>query len=210
MIFDENFDRALWLLVASNKSDSDKVCRLISCIPKSVYLEIQVALYNYYNCGMEVKNNIVFETNLNNIDGFDYYIIVKVVSDKLFFKVLRWSENKERIEEEYKLVLMEIFSDYLADMEYGDKRNVGKYTYEINNIHYDDLVTLVDTESYDRSYILTKVPFGFILTGFIKKIPIKKKYVNVFKNIPEELCVDDFSSKEKIEGLVKKRKKTRK
>ena len=49
MIFNFDYDRALWLLVASNKIDSDSICNLISFIPDGVYSEIQIALNNYYN-----------------------------------------------------------------------------------------------------------------------------------------------------------------
>lgn len=208
MIFDENYDRSLWLLVASNKSDSDKICRLISYIPEDVYRQIQDSINNYYN-GI-IKNNTIFNTSLSNIEGYDYYITVKIVNDKLYFNVLRWIENKGRVEEEYQLVLQEMLKEYLTDMSWGDKRSLAKYSSEFNNIKFVGNLTAVDTESDDRRYRVTKVPFGFVVTTSKNKMIVAKKYVNLFKNMPEEIYLDDFSSEEKREGLVKKKKRYRK
>jgi len=203
MIFDENFDRALWLLVASNKKDSEKICEFINFIPDYIYNDIQKKLTEYYDCSKKVKKNIIYDGCLVGNDGYEYYIVVKVRSDKLYFKVLRWKENIERIEEQYNLILKEMYIDYLDNMKFGDIKGIGKYSYEINKINDDGM----DTEEYTRVYNLNKLAFGFVITSFKKRVPKKVKYVNLFKNIPKEIYIDDFSTEENINGLIKKRKR---
>ena len=211
MIFDKNYDKALWLLVASNKDDSERICKLINSIPKDIYLNIQNAIYNYYNGNYydkktnNVREKIIYSSTLIDNDGFESAITVKIVLGRLCFNIYRWKEDIERVEEEYELLLKDFENQDLSEMYYFDKNFIGRYSSEINNIKFVGYLTDVNTINIDRKYYLKRIPFCFIVSSFIGKKRIGMKIINVNKNMPEEIYFDDFSSKDKIDGLVKKK-----
>ena len=211
MIFDKNYDKALWLLVASNKEDSERICKLINCIPEDIYVGIQNAIDNYYNGNYyDKKNNggrekIVYSTTLIDNDGFGSSITVKIVLGKLYFNVYRWKEDISRIEEEYELILKDINNEDLSEMFYFDKNFIGRYSSEINNIRFVGYLTDVNAVNLDRKYYVKRIPFCYVISSFLGKKRIGMKIINVTKNMPEEIYFDDFSSQDKINGLVKKK-----
>ena len=212
MIFDKDFDRALWLLVSAKKKYSANICKLISLLPENVYEQIQTAIVRYYDNSLgNVRDSVIYSTTLSNVDGFDYYVVIKVISGKLYFNVRRWNEkNSERLEEDYELVLKRFYEDDLFLMLYGEKCNVGKYSHEFSNIKYEGYLPSVDTEIYDMKYRIKRIPFGFIVSNSLGRRTLGRKYVNVAQNMPEDICVTDFSSEENIAGLIKKRKRNKK
>lgn len=200
MIFNEDFDNALWLLV-SNKTDGSKIGEIISFIPDFVYDEIQVVLDNYFNNKLAVKDDILYQKSLNNIGGYDCYIKVGVISNKLYLDLLRWVDGKNRVEEEYKLILRKIGYDDLFNIK--NEVKLGRFIKDIYNIDKYNGEYLIDNLATDHRYTLRKAPLGFIITSYGNKFPISKKYVDVVKNMPDELFAKDL----KKESLVKKRKR---
>ena len=200
MIFNENFDNALWLLV-SNKNDGSKIGEIISFIPDFVYDEIQVVLDNYFNNKLTVKDDVLYQKSLKNIDGYDCYIKIGIISNKLYVDLLRWVDGKNRVEEEYKLILKCISYDDLFNIK--NEVELGRFIKDIYNIDKYNGEYLIDNLSTDYRYTLRKAPLGFIITSYENRFPISKKYVDVAKNMPDELFAKDL----KKEFLVKKRKK---
>ena len=49
MIFDRNYDKALWMLVSGTKKDNERIYELFNCIPEDVCDKIHNAIDNYYN-----------------------------------------------------------------------------------------------------------------------------------------------------------------
>ena len=214
MLFDKNFDKSLWLLVAGNKKDSENVCKLISYIPEDICKNIQIAIRDYCNGG--IKDSIIYKDTYNGVDGFDYYIVVKYEDDvinniyNLCITLYRWKEKEIRIEEEYNLVLRYIHVSQLDNMLYFIKDTIGSYSSEINNIKFVGYLTDVDPISYERSFSLKKVPFRYIVSSYLGNRKKGIRYVNVSNDMPDEIYYEDFSSQEKINGLVKKRKRVNK
>lgn len=201
MIFDYCYDKALWLLVAGNKKDREKICDFIKYIPDDIYLKIQKAISDYYSGNLEnIRENVIYSDEFLGKDGYGSSIVVKIKAAKLYLNLYRWKEDIDRIEEEYSLILSDLSLDYLDEMLIFDKSIVGRYSSEVNNIKFIGCLTDVETSSYDRKYYIEKYPLGYIV--FSK---FGRKYVNVKKNIPEDLNVTDFSSKDTINALVKKR-----
>jgi len=213
MIFDINYDKALWLLVASNKEDSERICKLINSIPEKIYVEIHNAIDNYYNgiCYDNKFNNIrekvVYSSTLTDNDGFESAIIVKIVLGKLYFNIYRWKEDIERVEEEYQLILKDINNQDIDEMFYFDKSFIGEYSSEINDIKFVGYLTDINTFNLDRKYYLKRIPFCYIISSFLGKKRIGMKIINVNKKMPEEIYYDDFSSQDKINSLIKKKSK---
>ena len=178
MIFNEDFDNVLWLL-ASNKTDGSKICEIISFIPEFIYNEIQVVLDNYFNNKLTVKDDVLYQKSLNNIDGYDCYIKVGVISNKLYLNLLRWVDGKNRVEEEYKLILKCISYDDLFNIK--NEVELGRFIKDIYNIDKYNGEYLIDNLSTDYRYTLRKVPLGFIITSYGNRLPISKKYVDLVK-----------------------------
>ena len=117
MIFDKDYDKTLWLLVAGNKKDSDKICNLIRYIPEEIYLKIQNAIRNYYSEKLEKANeNVIYSDVFNGIDEYCCSIIVEIKTGGLYLNLYRWKEEIDRVEEEYNLILKDISSEFLEDL----------------------------------------------------------------------------------------------
>ena len=80
---------------------------------------------------------------------------------------------------------------------------LGRFIKDIYNIDKYNGEYLIDNLATDHRYNLRKAPLGFIITSYGNKFPISKKYVDVVKNMPDELFAKDI----KKESLVKKRKR---
>lgn len=203
MIFDDGYDRALWFLVANNKRDSERVCNLIRFIPEYVYVDIQNAIMNFNSS----KGDRVYNVALSNVDGYDCYVEVLLKKNKLYLILRRWIGDVERIEEEYELVLRNISNEMLVNMKYGDAFVIGRYSSAKHDIRKNGYCSETSTIGYDGKYGITRVPFGFFVTPVKMNIGVMNKYVNLFKDKPEEMFIDDFSDRESVSRLVKKRKR---
>jgi hypothetical protein len=203
MIFDKNYDKALWLLVSLNKDDSSSIYNIISCISKDVYSNIQKAIDNYYNGKfIDIKDNVVYKATLVDKDCYDCAIFVKIVMGKLYFNIYRWKEDIERVEEEYQLILKDINDDDIDEMLYFDKKLIGNYSSEINNIKFVGYLTDVNISNYDRKYHICRVPFGYVIISSLGKKKIGRKFVNIKRDMPSEIGMEDL--------VVKKRKRIKK
>lgn len=200
MIFNEDYDKTLWLVLSSNKETRDDVGKLIGMLPNWVYVDIQKMISDY-----KMGINTVYKKSFDYVDNYGYYVIVRIIHGKLLFNVTRWKEDKVRTEEEYTLCLVPITNDELLEMEYLCKKNIGSYDSEIyDNITYDPYGG-IDIYEFSRRYNIRKIPFGVILDTSLDKKIFNINVVNFKKNMPNEMFVSDFSSSDKIDALVKRK-----
>lgn len=204
MIFDDGFDRALWLVLSSNNNDMEKVGRVIGMLPQGVYNEIKGFIVNFK---LNNDNRGEFRKSYKNIDGYDYYITVRIIADELLFNVDRWNNRDVRTEESYQLNLLSI-SKTEMDMMMLQNNRIGSFSYEINdNISFSNSNSLVKTANYSRDYNMFRIPFGCIMSTSLKYRLFSLKGVNYLKKMPEELYVVDFKTPRKLNMLVKSKKK---
>jgi len=200
MIFDGNYDKVLWLLISSARNDSERIYELFNCIPEEVCVKIKKAIDNYYNGDMD--NKIILKDTISNSDNFGCTIVVKVVLGKLHLNIYKWREEKERIEEEYELVLKDIDKQDFDEMLFFDKKYIGEYSSEINEIHFVGYGTNVETSNYNRKYYIKRIPFGYVIISSLGKKKLDRKFVNIKKKMPIDVNRDDLDNKE---SSVKKR-----
>lgn len=200
MILDENYDKVLWLLKKSNKKNNEKICKLVNYIPEEMYKEIQESIVKYYDGTLgNVKEGVIFNRTIVNDDDFTCCIVVKMDRGRLYLNIYRWKEDIDRIEEEYEVVLRDIELD---DMDFFDKKIIGEYSSEVNQIVFVGYGASVDTQDYNRYFSLKRVPFGYVIISSLGRIPLRRKFVNVNRRMPKEINRDDFCLEDKS---IKKR-----
>lgn len=206
MILDYYYDKVLWLLKKSSKKNNENICELVNYISDEVYKEIQERIAKYYKGTLDnVKDDIIFNKTIVNDDGYECYIVVKINKGRLYLNLYRWKEELDRIEEEYELVLRDI---ELEDMYYFDKKLIGEYSSEVNQIDFIGYGAMVNTYDYNRCFYLKRVPFGYVIISSIGRIPLRRKIVNVNRKMPKEINRDDFSIEDKnIKKRIRIKKK---
>lgn len=208
MLFDKNFDRSLWLIIASDKVSRERIGRIISFLPQEEYDQLQKEIEHYYkNKSTGDVDRIVFNKTFVGKDDFNYYFRVQICSNELNVKICRWIEKSDRLEEDYELNLVSISNEDLVNMEYLKNGYIGSYSQEFNRIHFVDYLTSVDTAKWNRDYCLLRVPLGYISSSILGRRIFKVNVVNALKRIPNDMVVDDFSSQDKRNELVRRRKK---
>lgn len=200
MIFSDNFDRALWLVLSSNKRDRRLIGDVIGMFPDYVYKEIQEFISK--------KNNNEFRKAYKDLNGYDCYVTVNVIADELLFNVDRWKEEHGiRCEESYQFNLVSISRENMNAMIMKNNR-IGSLSYEINdNISFSGNDTLVENGIYNRDYNMYMIPFGCMMSTTSGYRIFSLKGVNYNKRMPDELYSYDFKDRDSINKLVKSKKK---
>lgn len=200
MIFSDNFDRALWLVLSSNKRDRRLIGDVIGMFPDYVYKEIQEFISK--------RNGDEFRKSYRDLNGYESYVIVKVIADELLFNVDRWKEeNGIRCEESFQFNLVAVSRDDMNAMILQNNR-IGSLSYEINdNISFSDMDTIVKNGYYNRDYNMYMIPFGCIMSTSLGYRLFSLMGVNYNKRMPNELYSYDFNDRDSINRLVKSRKR---
>ena len=200
MIFSDNFDRALWLVLSSNKRDRRLIGDVIGMFPDYVYKEIQEFIFK--------KNNDEFRKSYMDLNGYDCYVTVNVIADELLFNVDRWKEEYGiRCEESFQFNLVAVSRDDMNAMILQNNR-IGSLSYEINdNISFSDMDTIVKNGYYNRDYNMYMIPFGCIMSTSLGYKLFSLKGVNYNKRMPDELYSYDFKDRDSINKLVKSKKR---
>lgn len=204
MIFDDSFDRSLWLVIASNKKDGEKIGNVIGMLPDYVYKEIQEFISNYKLGKIDSGE---FRKSYSNINEHGYYITGKIIANELLLTIDRWNYRDIRTEESYQLNLLSISKEEMDLLIFQNNR-IGTFSYEIiDNIRFTDANNLASSSTYNRDYNMFRIPFGCIMSTSLGYRLFSLKGINFFKKMPDELYVVDFGSPTKIEKLVKSRKR---
>lgn len=200
MIFSDNFDRALWLVLSSNKRDRRLIGDVIRMFPNYVYKEIQEFISK--------RNSDEFRKSYRDLNRYESYVIVKVIADELLFNVDRWKEeNGIRCEESFQFNLVAVSRDDMNAMILQNNR-IGSLSYEINdNISFSDMDAIVKNGYYNRDYNMYMIPFGCIMSTSLGYKLFSLKGVNYNKRMPDELYSYDFKDRDSVNKLVKSRKR---
>lgn len=128
MIFNERYDRSLWLMIYGDRINRDKIVYLIKSIPKEIYDDIHKQLENIND------SEIVVERNLLAVDGFMYHYIISFSKSKFSLNLSRRNQFDYILnEEEFVLDLFNI-----GYMDNSDDFSVGNFSCHLVQTDFTD------------------------------------------------------------------------
>lgn len=207
MIFDENFDKLLWLMLAGNEKNRENLVSFIRSLPQEIYMKINSVIYD---CKEEFEKFLSGEVSKCNdrrrvrdrmisSDGYIYEYEFNY-DGFLDFKMWRWKGCY--VEEKFELFLSANTVSILNNMSNFERIYVGSFY--CNSIDYEKSSVI---QSNDQ-YYLVKTPIGYIVE-LKDRHNIRRKILDYRRKCPSEIDLTDFSTSDRVYELVrtKKRKK---
>ena len=191
MIFDKNYDRSLWLLLASDKVNREKIIDVIKNIPDELNEKICLIIEKY-NKDFVDSEEIRFE-----VGNLIYF--VKIIGEELSIKFVKNDEFQKEIVKLFLNPLSESSFDSLKDYT---PYNLGGFIYSLNsglNVRIGSSL-----EEYD----IVKTPFGNYTKIYSNNNPNVRKIrrVNVHK-FDNGLYLHQFKDPKKIYRKIRSKGK---
>ena len=188
MVFGNEYDRSLWLILAKDKVNQEYIARMINNIPYEKWDDIRLLIQNYNN-GIN-NNGLKF-----NVDNLSYAIIM--CDEELSIKVIEKDGDQESVSE---WTFMPLCDATLEKARQFSSVHLGSFS---ETMYIDDK-TLIYLEEYD----VFKTPIGNYVklyrnnenkSSYSRRVDIKK--------MPKNMYVHQFSSEQRINRLVRRKRK---
>lgn len=193
MIFNEDFDRSLWLVLASDRYNREDIAKLIYNIPNELLQSIVIQLNEYNDSSREIDDSYKVMSKLDICaNGDNCFYIIEMNRYEINIRVNCWFSDFDEV---YELTLISLSKNNLDDV---NSRYIGSYTYD----NYFLLPN--DSRNVDRQYnLISNVLFGLKFS----KIDIGRysKLISLRK-MPNDIIMSDLESRKSVKKLVRKRK----
>lgn len=172
MIFNESLDRALWLMLISDKNNRDKIVGFINDVPSLVFDRIKLILSEYY----EYENNDVSLLCMEDIclreeiDVLECKYLINLDRGCHSLSILKFNYLKNECS---RLVV------YFNNIELFGQQRLGSFYYDGS----DDIV--------DVSYDLVDTLLGKMV-AYSDDVMYKKYKLVFMGDIPKDVKIDDF------------------
>lgn len=161
MIFSNNYDRSLWLIVSGNKKDI--ILDFINNIPSELIAEIQKSLqlyqlYLHKNKGIPARSRERIDLNGKFQTTGDMLYWYKIDS---LTGALRMGESisfEEEIYDKFQMTLYPLKKEYYKRLENLDECLLGDISYNFFNMYIAEDSTMIYSDTTD--FNLIKLPFG--------------------------------------------------
>lgn len=202
MIFDKDFDRTLWMILSADKKNRNRITEFIRSIPSELYQKIQksISVYKEYESSERFDSGYLDETLLSgNYETHDRILYWYELDDDFGSLELGYSVyNGEKYEEAFELTL----EPYNNKIEYFEDECIGNLDYDITESGYTSTCNEIE-------YNMVKTPFGIFVVSMLEDKNDKEKLginrVNL-RNMPDEMFMTDFSHKDSINRLIRKKR----
>lgn len=197
MVFDKRFDRALWIMLSSDKENRDYIARMIACIPQEAYGVVRCMIDNYYN-GTDTRSfcDCVLD---------EMYFSAAIVDNELFVELFFWNDKEE---ESFELCLANLTSEDLLGMTQFKNQFLGSFEYLGGEKSNSNSLELNNIWSIERYYELRRTPLGYRI-GFLNS-----RNDNIYdfrrarvKMVPDKMYPHQFDNGKKFQRLMRGRKK---
>lgn len=189
MVFGNEYDKSLWLLIVKNVVNQKYIAEMINNIPYEIWDEIRLLID-------DSAKGISREKLQFSSGNFEY--IVNIVDGELSVKVIDSDEEyKDMIEWSFVPLNME----QINELKYFTPIHLGQC---IETLSFGEQ----GKGTYLEEYELVKTPMGSYVRTFRNndKGAVSTKMVNI-KNIPNDIYVHQFANEQRINRLVKRKKR---
>lgn len=204
MVFNEEFDRALWLVLASDVFNREDIASLVYNIPKELFKCIfeQLKMYDVTkdNLDYSFKN---FRKAFRENDGDNCFYNIEMNPEEINIKLNRWGSSGVSLEETVELCLVSLSVNDLLNINLEASTYIGNYSYHSSQfLTPESTVLLVDIKEKEYQ-IKADTPIGLVMYNseggkFFRIVNMKK--------MPSEMELSDLSSKRSVNKLVRTRK----
>lgn len=213
MVFGCDYDKSLWLILAGDRRNREKIAELVSNIPNEIFERIHQELEKYNNCDEKkfnsdewIKFNKLVRIDNEKNNGYDNYLYsVEMNYEEIKIKLCIWENISLGLEENIELSLVSISSDDLMAIDLFDSTCVGSYSYMNSRVvslcGHNSVIVVGDEREYQ---LVSTTTFGVLMrTSESEKI---SKMINL-KKMPDDISLNDLSNRRNVNKLVRARKK---
>lgn len=205
MVFNEEFDRTIWIILASDKDNRFNIAEFIYNMPRELLEKIynQLKLYSSDNDNKAMKSND-FRKALRDKDGNNYFYTVDMDSQEIKINLKKWNSSSDKLEENIGLSLYAISIEDLTNIEEDFPLYIGNYHYNTSgflNPFSSTLVVLGDERDYE---IFENTILGLKISVTDDNRTFRR--VNI-KNMPQDISLSDLGDRCSVNRLVRGRKK---
>ena len=222
-MFNQDYDRTLWLMLVSDKEGRQRLCEFIRDIPYEAYEQINQIINLYRKNGEVGTVNISKMTN-SGLGKLCFY--AHIFEDGELSLLVRKYQTMDKITNvsEYSLSLMPVDMMYLQNMPFiSSDRYIGEVNDNIRNVVVDSYDQNSFCEiSYEKEFDLIRTPVGYFIkvnndTFVEPKNMFRDKQDNVkyskrfrTSSIPDRIYVHQFDNEKRVNRLVRGKKRNRK
>lgn len=199
MVLGEGYDNSLWLILASNDENRERIAECIANMPREVLTKIQEII-------IESQGNDKVYVETSNVCYFSLRIkngILYVQYDK--------HDKKGQVGDEFALSLIPIDKKMLMNRKFYSKKYIGWFMETkkdlIKSSIGDDLF-FEDSHEMVMEYKLINTPLGIIIETNYEKdkcVGPKGHYGVRVKSMPDKMFIHQFEDKQKLNRIVRKR-----
>lgn len=189
MVFGNEYDKSLWLLIVKNVVNQKYIAEMINNIPYEMWDEIRLLI--------DDSNNGIISDELQ-FDSRDFKYIVNIINGELFIKVIDGNADfKDLIEWSF----VPLNTEQIKGLKYFVPVYLG---------HCFESVSFGEQRdgTYLEEYEFVKTPIGNYVKTYYNgdKKPACKKMVDI-KSIPGNIYVHQFANEQRINRLVRRKRK---
>lgn len=205
MIFNENYDKVLWLMLLGNKNNSERIIEFIKSIPDEFLPVIQNTIeeYNKYrlenNSSLNVKNRC-FNGEFN--DGREYIYCFSIDNESGLLLLGRCSYEYGVYFNDFEMKLSSYVDNNQIDI--FSKQKLGEISFDYRHVNNGDVVYLGESTNYN--YVLVKLPSKYLVLSYDDDMSCLKTRMNIVDNIPNDYEINDTMRLVKRKNNDNKRK----
>lgn len=194
MIFNNNFDKSLWLILASDKHRRMEIANFLNLIPKDVLDKISYHLKS----DMAEDTTIKFNNATRDLLENTYLYKIEMSKKKLTIKYSKWGQSIDETEENFELSLVSLSEDLIKEVGFSDSIYLGGcYS---NNVSLFLNALFVKCDGYFYYAYFDDVKQKVVVEILGNKVKEKSIDLNM---IPDDINLCDLEDKKSINRLVR-------
>lgn len=202
MVFNEGFDRSIWIILSSDKKYRKEIAKFIYNLPKEIYDGICNQLKEYkYNDIYDYESRVLKKL-IRDRDSINNYYCIEIDPYKIKINLKRWDSANDKLNEDIELLFYYCDINELDNID--DFLCIGNYNYKSSRFisPFSSLLTFVGDE---REYEIYDSDDMELMVSISNDSELDNK-INLNK-LPREYGLSDFKDARSATRLVRGRKK---
>ena len=202
MIFGDDYDRTLRLILMNDRKNRYEIAKLISSLPDELISDIRIGI-NEFNAGI-LKDEILINKAIKDKDGRTSMYRIKISNGKLLINLCRWIND---LEENYEFEMIPLVFDVnhkclLLDKDMGDTIYIGGFSLISSRLSSFLGNTIVSDYNCIQYELYEDIDSNLMIELSDDRIIDRKVNLDMFF---KDIIVEDLNSKKNIRRFVRKR-----
>lgn len=215
MIFNEDYDRSLWLILSGNKNNRERIANFIKEIPEELYKQIRKSLLRYReylnkNRGILVcdREPIEFSGEFETAGDMLYWYSIDAVTGEL--EIGKGIKVEKEVLDVFQLTLYPLTKRQYRKMTTLNDYLLGEIIFNYTEEEINGEICLVDSDSAE--FKLITLPFDKTIVKSFESFPYMRDrfgFVDV-KSSSQDYSISDLSNKDRLNRLVRSKRDRKK